>query len=733
MSKASLKKHLSDNIGRLFNLTFNHIVMYNTYHKSAVSSLERFYGFLQDGFKIQDNIAISLNQDVLFVEDEPLDSRINTTRIAAHFKQADIQSISFGSGLALGDLTVFFDILTDLMRYKNADAMKKALEKKGLAKIAINYFVYAKVTSDETVVHTSQIGEGKAAGRDVPTAEDLLAIMATDILSDELRKNISIQNLMENPTEFSQMLIDEDIAATQKSGNKDIPAGATLSQSLGRFQGEVSKVLAGRAGTEINISELAEDVFNLKRQLIKGIEDQKAKGVIYLDEQKIREEADEITDGVLVKLITEEYNKGSISINRLAQITLRLVSEAKDFQRILPKLKRALLASGMSLHDFLLFVQEVKNELQSDEMTSVLERSAEAIGLEGEDLIREVMRNPQDAAELIYLAAEIRKSGDDSQSLTDLMVDYVEKVGIELTIDEAGRTDDDSGEKVDTIFSKIRTELVGKLKQRELNTDALVNLEKRLMERMEESIRQLKSSMVFKHISGEGRGVPTKASVLNLLKSHSNDEEEIKAILSEVESALSKRGIGTDVVQQVYQEIDRKVPEKEEEAEPKEPSVTPPGSLNRGSTLFVLEKEILRANRYDTPFSILSFSVVKASPKTAVKRGSIKTEDVIATFVVELIDIIRETDLAGMLGAKMIVVIQPMTEGANAEIAFARITKELKMREFVVNDIPFDIIFAGTVTPYDPERTPDLKAFVKLAQLELKNIADRISNIQRMI
>ncbi len=731
MSKDSLKKHLSDNIGRMFNLTFNQIIMYNVYHKSAVTSLERFHNFLQDGFKLLDTIAISLNQDVLFVEDEPLDTRINISRIAAHFKKADIQSINFAAGLDIGDLTLFFEIVTDLRTYQNSEAMKKAFAKKGLEKVAINYFVYAKVKADETVVQSSQVRQGKAGDGDVPTAENILTIMAADILSDELHKNISIQNLMQNPTEFSQMLINEDIAASQKSQNKGVQPGTTLTQSLGKFRREVNGILDGGSNTNINISELAEDVFKLKQQLVKGIETQKSKGVIYLDEQKIREETDEITDGVLVRLITKEYQKGAVSIKRLAQITLRLVSEVMDLQRILPRLKRALLASGMSLYDFLQFVQQVKNELQSDELTSVLERSAEAIGLEGEDLIRAIMKNPQDAAELIFLAAEIRKSGDDKKILSDLMVDYVDRVGTELTMDELERTDDISGEKIDTVFSKIRAEIVGKLKKREMDNDVLANLEKRLTERMEESIRQLKSTMVFKRVSGETAETPTKETVLKLLKSYSKDEKELKAILTEVESALSARGIGAGVFQQIYQEIDVKmpVPEKKEE----EPKTAPPGSLNKGSTLFVLEKEILRANRYDSPFSILSFSVVKASPKAAVKPGSVKTEDVIDAFVTELTGIIRETDMAGMLGAKMIIVIQPMTEGNNAKIALARITKELKSREFMVKEIPFDIVFAGTVTPYDSERTPDLKAFVKLAQTDLKNIADRISNIQSLI
>ena len=729
MSKAILKKHLSDNIGRMFNLAFNQTTMYNVYHKSAVSAVERFNNFLQDGFKILDNVAISINQEKIFIEDEPLDARINTSKLTAYFKKTGIQSISFSSGLDLGDVTSFFEVLTDLRRYRNADEMKKVLAKRGLDKVTINYFVYAKVKTGETVVQSELVGKGRTGDgqNGVPTSEDILTIMAADILSEELQKNISIQGLMQSPADFSQMLIREDMAASQQSEQQNVQPGTTLAHSLNRFQKEIDGVLAGR--TDVNISELAENVFELKQQLLRGIEDQKSKGIVYLDEQKIREGADEITDGVLVKLITEEYQKGAVSIRRLAQITLRLVSEATELQRILPKLKRALLAYGMPLADFLIYIQEVKNELQSEELTSVLEKSAEAIGLEGEDLIREIMKNPQNAAELIYLASEIRKSGEDTQVLSNMMVDYVDRAGAELTMQEIGKTDDVSGEKIDTVFSRIRSEILGKLKQREIDSNVLANLEKRLTERMEESIRQLKSTMVFKQMSGVDAGTPTTASILKLLQSHTKDERERNEILKQVKTALSEKGIESKEFDKLYTELEKKASEKKET----ETQTAPPGSLNRGSTLFILEKEIKRANRYDTPFSILSFSIVKATPKTAAKPGSITTDDVIAAFVAELTEIIRETDLAGMLGAKMIVVIQPMTEGENAKIALARITNGLKSREFKVKGVPFDIVFAGIATPYDTDRTPDIKAFVRLAQMDLKNIVDRISNIQRMI
>ncbi|RLC03020.1 MAG: hypothetical protein DRH90_12370 [Deltaproteobacteria bacterium] len=658
MDKASLPKQLSETIGRNFNLLFNQIGMYNVYHKSVLGSLERVYESFQEGFKNRSTIVLSLHQEQLVIEDEVLDSRINANRLTAHFKKTDIQSLAFEVGITLADMTQFMEILTDLNRYPNADAMKKAMQEKGLDNILVNYFVYQKIKTDEQVVKSSQVaGEGSGAS----AMEDLVAILAADILSEEAQKKISVQNLMQGPTEFSQMLIEEDLAAARNVEDGSVQPGTALVQSLNRFQEDVDVVIASK--TDVNVIDLAEDIFKLKRKLIQGIEAQKAQGVVYLDQQIIDREVDEVTDSVLIRLITEEYNQGAVSIKRLAQIVLRITTDTAELQRIIPKLKRALLDAGMPMTDYLQFVQELKNELQSDELTRVLEQSAEAIGLEGEDLIQEIVKNPQETAELIYLAAEIRKSGQDDRILSDLLVDYIERAGTELTLEAMKETGDVTGDKVNSIFSQIRTELVDKLSRKDIDVDVLKKMEERLTERMEDSIRHLKSSIMTK-------------------------------------------------------------PDKKEKEKSK---LTPLGSLNRGSTLFVLEKEILRTKRYDTPFSILSFTVVKAVPKEAAGPGSVTPEDIIAVFVGALTDIVRETDLVGMLGAKMVVVILPMTIGDNAKIALERISKLLRSHEMMVNEIPFDINFVAIVTPFDAEQTVDLKTFVKVAQTDLKNQAERVS------
>jgi len=722
MDKDGLPKQLADKIGKNFNLVFNQVSMYNVYHKSVQGSLERTMDSFREGFDSQPTIAISLHQEQVFVEDEALDSRINTSRLSTHFKKADIKSLAFESGLTLAEFTQFLEILTDLNQYPNATKMKAALEASKLDNILINFFVFTKIQTDETVVKSSQVGADGATGSDeaqpgTPSVEDLLAIMAADILSEEAQKNISVDNLMQGPEAFSEMLIREDLAAADKATDGSIQPGTALVQSINRFQIDVQDVLANRS--DVNISELAEDIFNLKRKLIQGIEAQKAKGVVYLDQQIIDREVDDVADNVLIRLITEEYDHGKVSVKRLAQIVLRMTTDTIELQRIIPKLKRALLENGMPMADYLQFVQELKEELQSDELTHVLEQSAEAIGLEGADLIQEIVRNPQGAAELIYLAAEIRKSGQDDSILSDLLVDYVERAGTELTLDAIKSEDKTDGSKVNSIFSQIRSDLVDKLKHKQIDNGVLERMESRLVERLEESIHHLKSAMVYRQFDSKDMRPPTKTDLLKLLKSQAKDTSELKEIVTQVKHALTERGVEEDTFEEVYAEIMAQ-PEQKSAVKSKPP---PPGSLNRASTLFVLEKEILRANRYDTPFSILSFMVLKALPKEAVALGSITPEDIVTGFVVALTKIVRETDLVGMLSPKIVAVIQPMTPGENAKIALERISQALRSNQFRVNDIPFDINFAATVTPFDAENTVDLKSFVAAAQKDMKKVA----------
>ena len=93
----------------------------------------------------------------------------------------------------------------------------------------------------------------------------------------------------------------------------------------------------------------------------------------------------------------------------MPRILCRLIPEADELKRLLPKIKAALLEEGMSQADFMILIQELGRELQSDGLANILSESAEEIGVDGKEIIQQVKENPLQSAEMIYLASEIRK------------------------------------------------------------------------------------------------------------------------------------------------------------------------------------------------------------------------------------------------------------------------------------------------------------------------------------
>ena len=156
------------------------------------------------------------------------------------------------------------------------------------------------------------------------------------------------------------------------------------------------------------LADLAGAVFDMK-QLLEGIEAQKALGVAYENEAAILDHANELTDRVLLQLIKDEYQQGKISPARVAQIIRRLIPEAAELKRLLPKIKAALIEEGMPHTQYLELVQELGRELQSEGLATILQQSGEDIGVDGNQLIAEFKQNPEQAAQLIYLASEIRQ------------------------------------------------------------------------------------------------------------------------------------------------------------------------------------------------------------------------------------------------------------------------------------------------------------------------------------
>ncbi|MBW2606303.1 MAG: diguanylate cyclase [Deltaproteobacteria bacterium] len=777
MTKPKLKKQTVDKIGRSFALLFNRVVMYNLDHPFTVESMKNYYKAITDGLSTFSPIVLIMHQEQFFIEEEPLDSRINLSKMVIHFKKAGIQSISFEKGMKSDELNLFVKIFSDLAKYSTADHMKKALSRNGVNKIKINHVIFRKMTADDKIVSKGTIVEnlsGMPKASQSAAKTKFMDMMVENIVMEEVEKSLSIKSLLENPTGLSKTLVDKDLSVSKESGDGKGKSGDVIIKQLDVIKKEVEAAMSGTGN--IQMPELARAVLAMKKDLLEQIEAQKAMGIVYENEGMIRDETNAIMDGVLIQLVKDEYKQGKVSIQRLGQIIRRMVPDPEELKRLLPKIKEALIAEGMSLPQFTQLTQELGKELQSEELAQILKKSAEEIGVDGEELIREVQIDPAGAAELIYLASEIKKGTGDEKVLSDLLVDYVERIGSKISLDAAEQKGEEGGKYLKNIISSVESEIVGRLKQKDINNDIISSVEKRLEERMQECFNKLQSDWALRYdSSGTGKG----KTILDIFEEDAEEGEELKAILESVRSSVREKGLDENDFKQIFDEIskskldqqkknlkkeelkkeaqekeeqekktqekenlkkeaqemeeqEKEAPEKKEKEKKKDKPGLPKGVLNRKSTLYFIEKEISRAVRYGTPFSAMLLSIFKVTPEKPVPKGSVTRDNVMNAVLTELSNVVRDTDTVGLLDKKKILTLLPMTEKAASKMAMSRIMKILQSKPFIINDYPLAVKFVGVVSAYDHDRAQTLKSYIKASENELYDMINRLKNVQEL-
>ena len=736
MSNAQMKKEY-DRIGRSFSLLFNRSTMYQFDHPYTSQSIKDFYHTIQKALNLQSPLVLIMNRDQFFIEDEPLDPRLNVTRMVAHFKKAGIQSVSFHEGILSNDISEFVRVFIDLAAFPNVDGMRKELGRVGVEAIKLNHVIYKKVTEDDAVVSKDMLAQSEGADQGGVAEEkkkSVLSVVAGGLVMEELEQALSLRFVIDNPGAASRTLIDSDLASSGQgsgggAGEGGAASGAVIVRQLNRLRSEVEKVTPEMEGA--NLAELAEAVFDMKRKLLNGIEAQKSAGVVYADEASIHQEAHELTDRVFIQLVKDEYRKGAITVKRLAQIIRRLIPDPQELQRLMPALKEALVGEGMTLTDYMELIGALGKELQSQGLAHVLAQGAEEIGVEGEDLIQEVLSNPQIAAELIYLSAEIRKGAGDEKLLSDLLVEYIERIGGQLSLDAAANAPDGEEEKLDRVLRRVQSQIVDQLQAKGMESDVLKEVEERLGARMEAMLTRLQIDL-----DKWGGGLPSGAgdlkrfSVLGALEEGTSEGEELAHILEQVRAGLRERGVDEDNFQEIYAEIVKGKLAWKKQQEKKE---LPSGVLNRSSILFFVEKEMQRAIRYGTPFSIILFAIVRAIPREKAAPGAVGQKEVYQAVVDRIARVVRDPDMVGSLDKSRMLWMLPMTMPEDVKIARDRIINDLHRHVFTINDIPLKVRMAAAITDFSHEEMPPLRTFLKRAERGLHEIVVRLRNIRSLM
>jgi hypothetical protein len=724
----SHKRQLAQ-FGRAFALLFNRAFMYQANHPYILEAIDSTFNMMSRLLKITSPVVFILNREQFFMDDEPLDPRLNVWRIATHFKKTGLESISFYNGATKNELRHFLGITSSFDKYTNAEAMNKAIFVKGINGIKINHVFYKKVTAEEEIISRKVLEEvtpnmlDDAEGK---TKQMFLASVVDGVLMEEFSKNFNLENLLKNPKDFSKEMIAADLTTVKQGDNEAQVPGKFLLQQLDVIDHEVEKNVSRKG--EKDLANLAEALLDLRQRLAEGLEAQKALGIAYTNEEQIINKANEITDKVYIELIKEEYKGGKIGIPRLAQILCRLIPDANDLKRLLPMIKATLLEDGMSQADFMSLVQELGKELESDELAGTIAKGSEEIGIDSEEIIQEIKDNPDQAAELIYLASEIRNSGGDEKALTTLLVDYLEKVGSKIVHD----LHMDKGEKgkvnLQQHMAMVKSTLIGHLGGMDIKDDVLMRLEERINLRMDELLDKMRSEWIgFR--SGPSQQESLKPlTVLETLERGVSEDDNLEEILKNIRKKVESMEIDENDFSRIFKEIIRQEQLRKAGRDKKDMSA---GIMQTQELMILIDKEIARVRRYDLPFSALGFSLVKAKAKEKSQLVQINNQDIIDALLYELAKIFRDSDVVGEVAKNQMIALLPMTDRTEANLALRRSMRALHLKPIDVRGIPIEIKVAGVAADINIESTTSAPVFVEQLQTQLKNMATRIRNLHQ--
>ena len=210
------------NFGRTFALVFNRSFMYSASHPFQVDAINSAYQALIQLLQNISPAVFILNREQFYVDEEPLDPRLNVSRIVSHFKKTGMESISFYQGMEKRELQLFLEIATSVGDYPNAEAMNKAMFKKRIDNIKINHVFYKKVSAEDEIISREILDKlnPEINGEYQDEVKQMfMDSVFSSVLQEEFIKNLNLNNLLENPGYLTKEMIAADLSTVKHYEN----------------------------------------------------------------------------------------------------------------------------------------------------------------------------------------------------------------------------------------------------------------------------------------------------------------------------------------------------------------------------------------------------------------------------------------------------------------------------------------------------------------------------------
>ncbi len=684
------RKH-AETLARLFNLSFNSAVLYGGNHQTTSDSALPLYNFIKDILAVESTVSILAERDSVYVENYCVDKIINARRVVVHFKKLGLQSVSFFRDLNLESIKALLGLMGDVESYPTADAMASGLRLRDARGIRFNYVVYRKMTTDEEVVN-----------------KDLAQSLGQNPLDTAMTRQV-----LDGLSEIVAAKQTLDGASQEHAAPVGIPREtdlAELSAQLRSINARIKESASASAGPG-SVQEFVESVARLKRDVQENLDVIRTSHKLSVAENSVVNELDSLSHEVMLRLIGEEYRGGKVSTRRLAQITRRLMPDLSELKRMLPRIKDVLAKEGMSQADYLQFITDVLKDLESDGLSGTLESAAKDIGVTMDDLVESIKSDPADAARLIVLASEIRKSAiaDDAQ-LSSLLTDYIERVSKSLGLESDNVIRGDGMRVIRQTISGIQDNIVDKLRSHGIGPGVIEQVSGLLGARLDRTVDGAKQEWISRFVSGlQTLGESELLAALGEVKA---DDKDAAALRTQLVAVLKAKGVSEEAMARLL----------EKAGVPRSGSHTqlPKGILNVNATQYFLEREIKRHQRYNTPFSciIATIAGMKGASGEPRKPDSPEASTIMQEVLSHLRRVLRDLDIVGSLGlvsGDIPFVVLPMTDDAGAAKAVERLRRELGSLEINAGEAPVSMLCALSHFTFDKTIVKESRPFLEQA------------------
>jgi hypothetical protein len=647
---------------RMLNLYFNRTIAYAPDHPVAQETVpkvaEALAPLMQSG-----SISLILQEFGYYIGHVDVVYQPNNKRVADHLKRFGVESISLSPPLTLQDLSSFLEACS--LTHANPESFARFLITRGAQGIAVNNVSLQTVREGEQVTSGGTSGDPAAAGTGTmrnmaaqagaagaqpgdPSFDDVaMRVVLGHLTAKEFAANLDILRLLEEPGSLPKTMTE--VSSRARPEDQAHALRQSLENVLGAFSAQARSESAP-------VEDLLAGMYAMRTELLKAVKAQQGLTRQLQESGEVTRATDDIFVRTSADLVMAEFERSKHNLKKTAQVIQRIVPERQHLQQVLSVLRQEFLKRGFPLIEYYNLLSELNLSIGSNDSYHDFLKAGESVGLQADELLKEIQENPKQAAQLIVLASEMRKigKGGSADELIRQLTDYVEKAG-EAFGDRAEAAPQDAM-RMAQMLHQLENEMNAELSAKEVSEETRNVGRQKLRLRLQQSVGNIKTKAALTQLRNTALTETEKAHFLLELFS---DEKELDSAMEVLQGDAVQDAMLKDISTRVVQKVKQELSAKRERSLSKE---LPQGIYVKAVLDFFLKFEVSRAARYNQPFSaiLVSFQGLPEDPAQVEKQGD-TLRGLQNVLIGDLRRSMRDADFIGYLSFNRFIVVLPMT------------------------------------------------------------------------